>query len=85
MKCELDEDETVMHVVVECDNYDVERERFLNVLRSEYEEDRIAEWMEREDKGLGVLFGIECGVNDVVIDAMKVFLEQVWKKRDAGS
>ena len=39
-------------------------------------------WMERDDKGLGVLFGIECGVTDVVIDAMKVFLEQVWKKRE---
>ena len=38
--------------------------------------------MERDDKGLGVLFGIECGVNDIVIDGMKEFLEQVWKKRE---
>ena len=44
-----------MHVVVECDKYDVERERFLNLLRNECEEDRIGEWMERDDKGLGVL------------------------------
>ena len=38
--------------------------------------------MERDDKGLGVLFGIEYGLNDNVIDGMKEFLEQVWKKRD---
>ena len=82
MKCDLDEDETVMHVVVECDKYDVERERFLNVLRNECEEHKIVEWMERDDKGLGVLFGIECGVNANVIDGMKEFLEQLWKKRD---
>ena len=81
IKCDLDEDETVMHVVVECDKYDVERERFLNVLRNECEEHKIVEWMER-DKVLGVLFGIECGVNDNVIDGMKEFLEQLWKKRD---
>ena len=63
MKCDLDEDETVMHVVVECEKYDstnvpsyLERERFLNVLRNECEEDWIVEWMERDDKGLGVLF-----------------------------
>ena len=71
-----------MHVVVECDKYDVERERFLNLLRNECEEDRIGEWMERDDKGLGVLFGIECGVNDNVIDGMKEFLEQLWTKRE---
>ena len=81
MMCDLGEDETVMHVVVECDKYDVQRDRFLNVLRNEYEDDRIAEWMEREDKGLRVLLGIESGVNDNVIDAMKEFLEQVCKRR----
>ena len=37
MNCDLNEDETVMHVMVECDKFDVERERFLNVLRNEYE------------------------------------------------
>ena len=82
MMCDLGEDETVMHVVVECDKYDVQRDRFLNVLRNEYEDDRIAEWMEREDKGLRVLLGIESGVNDNVIDAMKEFLEQVCKRRE---
>ena len=41
-------DETVMHVVVECDKYDVEHKRFLNLLRNECEEDRIVEWMEIE-------------------------------------
>ena len=54
----------------------------MNVLRNEYEDDRIAEWMEREDKGLRVLLGIESGVNDNVIDAMKEFLEQVCKRRE---
>ena len=82
MMCDLGEDETVMHVVVECDKYDVQRDRFLNVLRNEYEDDRIAEWMEREDKGLRVLLEIESGVNDNVIDAMKEFLELVCKRRE---
>ena len=36
MMCDLGEDETVMHVVVECDKYDGQRDRFLNVLRREY-------------------------------------------------
>ena len=52
------------------------------MLRNEYEEDRIVEWMERDDKGLAVLLGIECGVNDKIMDGMKEFLEQVWKKRE---
>ena len=62
----------------------LQRDRFLNVLRNEDENDRIAEWMEREDKGLRVLLGIvriENGVNDNVIDAMKEFLEQVCKRK----
>ena len=58
------------------------------MLRNEYEEDRIVEWMERDDKGLGVLLGIECGVNDKVMDGMRMkeFLEQVGmeEKRDVA-
>ena len=44
------------------------------MLRNECEEHKIVEWMERDDKGLGVLFGIECEVNANVIDGMKEFL-----------
>ena len=82
MKCNLNEDETVMHVVVECDKYDGDREKFLDVLRSECEEVKVTEWLEREDRGLGVLLGIESGVNNRVLEAMKDFLEEVWKKRE---
>ena len=38
--------------------------------------------MEREDKGIRVLLGIESGVNDNVIDAMKEFLEHVCRIRE---
>ena len=44
---------------------------------------RIVEWMEREDKGLGVLLGIECGVNDKVMDG--VFGTSMEEKRDVAS
>ena len=35
LKCDLGEDEMVMHVLVECDKYDRERKKFLDVLRRE--------------------------------------------------
>jgi len=81
MNCDLNEDETVMHVMVECDRYDAERQSLLNVIGRECDDQKVAEWLEREDRGLEIILGIKEGVNDTVIEAVKVFLERVWKKR----
>ena len=76
--CNMGEDETVEHVVLECEKYARDRYEMMQVVLRELGHDRVEmtgrEWMV-------VLLGL-CGeTNERMIEAVKEFLERMWRAR----
>ena len=76
--CDMGEDETVEHVMLECMKYARDRNDMMQVVLRELGHDRVEmtgrEWMV-------VLLGL-CGeTNERVIEAVKEFLERLWRAR----
>ena len=76
--CGMGEDETVVHVVLECERYARDRNEMMQVVLSELGSARVEktgrEWMM-------LLLGL-CGeTNERMIEAVKVFLEKMWRAR----
>jgi hypothetical protein len=80
--CDLNEDETVVHVLVECSRYEDERARFLRVLESEVGRMEMNEWFARDDRGVRVIMGFEKGMSGRAMEGMKTYLSEVWAVRD---
>jgi hypothetical protein len=79
--CDLNEEETVVHVLVECSRYESERARLLRILEIEVGRMEMNQWFARDDRGVKVVLGFEKGMNKKAMDGMKIFLSEVWAKR----
>ena len=80
--CDNGDDETVEHMVVNCNGYERERDEYMKVVISKYGREQFAAWTEQDDNGLAVFFRLLQGVDDECMDAMKDLLEKMWKKRE---
>ena len=81
--CDMEEDETVEHVVLECVKYDRERMEMMRVVLSEMG-CRVNELVERTGREWMVLLLGLCGDTTArIMDAVKVFLEKMWTVRSA--
>jgi hypothetical protein len=81
--CDLNENETVVHVLVECNRYERERTRFLEVLVSEVGGMMMNELFARADQGISVILGFESGMNERCMCAVKVYLSELWSVRES--
>jgi hypothetical protein len=51
--CDLNEDETVVHIRVECTRYEIERDRLLRILETEVGGVEMNKWFAREASPTG--------------------------------
>ena len=79
--CEMGEDETVVHVVLECEKYDRERMNMMRVVLTEMgcEMNEVVEKSGRE--WMVLLLGLCQETNERMIEAVKEFLERMWSTR----
>lgn len=83
--CDMGEDETVAHVVMECEKYERERAEMMRVVESE------VDWSEDEVNGVVVrterewmllLLGLSGEWTVRMVEAVKSFLERMWSVRN---
>jgi hypothetical protein len=85
--CNLQEKETVHHLMVECEGHRQERELYLESLSHSLGEELLVGVLQSEDLGLGVLLGFECEDERLkrkrreVVARTKMFLMALWRKR----
>ena len=79
--CACGMDETVYHVIVECESYMEERSELMQVVKRELGEEVFIGWSDNEVEGMSVLLGIVENANCKVIVSMKKFLVSVWSRR----
>jgi len=73
-------EETIEHLISECDRYEDERAIFMGKLQDLNIELNWAQVREREDSGLGLILGFENNHKEIT-GLTKEFLTTVWKKR----
>ena len=79
--CDRGVDETVLHVVLECEKYNRERTRMMQVFLSEMGRD-VNVFAERTGREwMVLLLGLRGETNGRVIEAVKEFLERMWSAR----
>ena len=80
--CNIEEVESVYHLIVECEKYDMERQVYIERVRGEIGENIFAAWDGDERNSMCVLLGISGTPTDSMIEGMKDFLIQIWNKRN---
>ena len=80
--CDRGEDETVEHVLLECDKYDRERMNMMRVVLTEMgcEMNELVERTGRE--WMVLLLGLCRDTTERMIEAVKTFLERMWNVRN---
>ena len=80
--CDMGEDETVEHVLLECDKYDRERMNMMRVVLTEMgcEMNELVERTGRE--WMVLLLGLCRDTTERMIEAVKTFLERMWNVRN---
>ena len=73
-------DESVVHLVLECEKYERERQRLLDNVMQLVGQDEWARECSRDDNGMSLLLGLGVG-SPGVTEIMKGFLVKVWNKR----
>ncbi|KAF2359007.1 hypothetical protein FHG87_010238 [Trinorchestia longiramus] len=73
--------ETVEHIVLECSQYEHERESFMDVIREQYDENQWNASCVAKDSGTKYLVGPDEKCNITIMDAMKNFLLNAWNRR----
>ena len=87
--CEGRENETVAHLVIECEGHEYERGMLIGNLKEVLGEEKWEVVKTGEDRGMAVLLGLEDKIRRIcteeerqdVLRCMKRFLEGVWVKR----
>ena len=80
--CDMGEDETVEHVVLECEKYNRERIVMMRVVLTEMGCE-MNEVMEKTGKEwMVLLLGLCDETNEYMIEAVKEFLERMWHARN---
>ena len=79
--CDMGEDESVEHVVLECEKYERDRMEMMQVILTELGHS----WDERVEKTgrewMVLLLGLCRETNERMIEAVKEFLEKMWRVR----
>ena len=79
--CDMGEDESVEHVVLECEKYERDRMEMMQVILTELRHS----WDERVEKTgrewMVLLLGLCRETNERMIEAVKEFLEKMWRVR----
>ena len=79
--CDMGEDESVEHVVLECEKYERDRMEMMQVILTELG----PSWDERVEKTgrewMVLLLGLCRETNERMIEAVKEFLEKMWRVR----
>lgn len=79
--CDMGEDETIEHVMLECEKYDRDRIEMMRVIFPELGWDE-SERMEKTGKEwMVLLLGLSTETTEVMIEAVKEFLERMWCAR----
>ena len=79
--CDMGEDETVEHVILECEKYDRDRIEMMRVIFPELGWDE-SERMEKTGKEwMVLLLGLSTETTEAMIEAVKEFLERMWCAR----
>ena len=81
LMCDMGEDESVEHVVLECEKYERDRMGMMQVILTELGHS----WDERVEKTgrewMVLLLGLCKETNERMIEAVKEFLEKMWRVR----
>ena len=79
--CARGEDETVEHVILECEKYDRDRREMMGVILPELG-CRVNEMVEKTEKEwMLLLLGLSTETTEVMIAAVKEYLERMWCAR----
>ena len=79
--CRCHADESVYHIIVECERYERERNVLIQSVSEEWGREFFIDWNGNENLKICQLLGIGDLPNERVIEAVKIFLVDVWKKR----
>ena len=85
--CNMGERETIVHMIVECEGHNQEREHYIGMLRQLMGDELLMEVLERENHGLEILLGFESDHIDLgrmrgeIVSRMKLYLMALWNKR----
>ena len=77
--CELETDESLLHMIVECNGHMTERDQLMNSVVDRIGQRGLELLMEDEQQGLGYLLGFLGEVD--LTDLSKIYLKQIFKKR----
>ena len=79
--CDMGEDETVEHVMLECEKYDRDRAEMMRVILPELG-CNVNEMVEKTGKEwMVLLLGLSTETTEVMIAAVKEYLERMWCAR----
>ena len=79
--CDMGEDESVEHVVLECEKYERDRMEMMQVILTELGH-RLDERVEKTGREwMVLLLGLCRETNERMIEAVKEFLEKMWRVR----
>ncbi|MPC87583.1 hypothetical protein E2C01_082449 [Portunus trituberculatus] len=79
--CDSGEDETVEHVMLECVKYARDRYEMIQVVLTELGHDRNERVEKTGREWMVVLLGLSKETNERIIEAVKEFLERMWRAR----
>ena len=79
-QCDSGVDESVLHLVLECERYDRERQRLLDSVAQLVGRDEWLRASSLDDRGMCLLLGLGGGCLSVT-EMVKVFLVKVWTER----
>ena len=81
LMCDMGEDESVEHVVLECEKYERDRMEMMQVILTELGH-RLDERVEKTGREwMVLLLGLCRETNERMIEAVKEFLEKMWRVR----
>ena len=83
-KCDMGEDETVVHVMLECEKYERDRWQMNRVVQSEmgWVADEVNGEVERYERDwMLLLLGLNGEATERMMEAVKGFLEKMWSTR----
>ena len=79
--CDCGLNESVFHIIVECEAYEQEQNKLMQTIISEMGNELFMRWDESEVENMCTLLGIGGNVNFRVTEAMKEFIVSAWKIR----
>ncbi|MPC86292.1 hypothetical protein E2C01_081115 [Portunus trituberculatus] len=79
--CDLGEDETVEHVILECVKYARDRYEMMQMVLTEQGHNRNERVEKMGREWMVVLLGLKREMNERMIEAVNEFLERMWRAR----